>query len=79
MIVSGEATGERAGASARVIVDQALAKLFDNEWLSPSLQTGITHSIAELSGVADRGRVRLVELYQRWGKPLPGDGQRAAR
>ena len=43
---------QTAGAS-----DQALAKFFDNEWLSPSLQTGITHSIAELSGVADRGRL----------------------
>ena len=43
---------QTAGAS-----EKALAKFFDNEWLSPSLQTAITHSIADLSGVAERGRL----------------------
>jgi hypothetical protein len=37
--------------------DAVLAKFFDNEWLSPTLQTALTQSIVDLEGVADRHRL----------------------
>jgi hypothetical protein len=39
------------------VPDAVLADFFDNEWLSPTLQTAITQSISELTGVSDRARL----------------------
>jgi hypothetical protein len=39
------------------VPDPVLASFFDNEWLSPTLQTAITQSISELPSVSDRAQL----------------------